>query len=206
MYQLHTQPSLTDLRRWSDELITMGYTTVRTTALATSAALRVEAAGFQMIQELVLLEHLAPRRQARPALLTRRLLVSQRPAASAVDLSAFGDRWALEPFAVGDVCAATPRHRARGAHDGDGVLTAYAISGRDGKQGFLQRLAVAPAAQRQGLGRALVADSLHWLARWRVQRVLVNTPIDNEPALQLYEANGFHRLGERLRVYERMLT
>ena len=82
-------------------------------------------------------------------------------------------------------------------------MSAYALSGRDAKQGFLQRLAVDPSHQRAGLGRALVLDSLQWLARWRVQRVLVNTPTDNYPALALYEQLGFHRLGVHLRVYER---
>ena len=49
-------------------------------------------------------------------------------------------------------------------------------------------------------------DSLQWLARWRVQRVLVNTPTDNEPALALYEQLGFQRMTERLRVYEQALA
>ena len=150
----------------------------------------------------MLLEHLAPREAPAPRLSTHRLLVGQRPAASAIDRASFGDDWALEPAAVGDVCTATPRHRSRGAGH---PLAAYAISGRDGKQGFLQRLAVAPDAQRHGVGRALVQDSLHWLARWRVQRVLVNTAVDNDAALALYERLGFQRLGERLRVYERSL-
>ncbi len=206
MYQQHTLPSLADLRRWSDELRDLGYTTVRTTALATSAGLRAETAGFHVIQELVLLEHLAPGRAAHRSVSTNRLLVTKHAAASAIDLSAFGDQWALQPLAVGDVCSATPRHRARCVDDTSGALAAYAISGRDGKQGFLQRLAVHPHAQRQGLGRALVLDSLQWSARWRVQRVLVNTPIDNEPALHLYETTGFRRLGDRLRVYEQALT
>ena len=106
---------------------------------------------------------------------------------------------------MADVRCATPRHRARLAGDGDAHLAAYAITGRDASQGFLQRLAVDPAYQRRGLGRALVLDSLQWLGRWRVRRVLVNTPTDNEAALALYEQVGFHRLPERLGVYERIL-
>lgn len=203
MYQQHRLPSLADLHRWAEELRDSGFTHMRTTALATTAAVRVESAGFHMIQDLVLLEHRAPREAPAPAATSHRLLIAQHAAASQVDRAAFGPDWALEPGAVGEVCAATPRHRGRGAGS---PLTAYAISGRDGKQGFLQRLAVAPTAQRQGLGRALVLDSLQWLGRWRVQQVLVNTPIDNAPALHLYETLGFRRLSERLRVYERALV
>ncbi len=106
---------------------------------------------------------------------------------------------------MADVRCATPRHRARLAGDADAHLAAYAITGRDAGQGFLQRLAVDPAHQRRGLGRALVLDSLQWLGRWRVRRVLVNTPTDNEAALSLYEQVGFHRLPELLGVYERVL-
>ena len=69
----------------------------------------------------------------------------------------------------------------------------------------MQRLSVSPARQRQGLGRALVLDSLEWMTRWRVQRVLVNTALDNHAALTLYQGLGFRRIGDRLRVYERML-
>ena len=203
LYHQHSLPTLTDLQRWTDRLREMGYTRVRTTALASTAALRAETAGFHAIQELVLLEHVEPKTAGAPSAATHRLLASQRAEASDIDLVAFGVDWALEPRAIGDVCAATPRHRARIAGT---PLAAYAISGRDGQQGFLQRLAVAPQAQRQGLGRSLVLDSLRWLNRWRVQRVLVNTPADNEPALALYEHIGFRRLSERLRVYERALS
>lgn len=203
MYQQHRLPSLADLHRWADELRNAGFTTVRTTALATTAALRAETAGFHMIQDLVLLEHRSPRDAPPPAAPTHRLLVAHHAAASDVDRAAFGDDWALEPRALADVCAATPRHRGRGTR---APLAGYAISGRDGKQGFLQRLAVQPTEQGRGLGRTLVLDSLQWLARWRVQQVLVNTPVDNERALHLYESLGFRRMSERLRVFERALV
>ncbi|MDP2292254.1 MAG: GNAT family N-acetyltransferase [Actinomycetota bacterium] len=204
LYQQAQLPSLTDLQQWGDRLRSLGYTTVRTTALAATAAHRAEAAGYRCIQELVLLAHVEPSRSRRiaglgPLAATHRLATDQHVAASAIDLAAFGTDWALDAHAIDGVCTATPRHRARSAGSPSG---AYAISGRDAKQGFLQRLAVHPTLQRQGLGRALVHDSLQWAARWRVQRVLVNTPVDNEPALALYEQFGFRRLGEQLRVYE----
>lgn len=202
LYHQHRLPAVADLQQWTERLREMGYTRVRTTALSGTSARLAETAGFLAIQELVLLEHVEPKMAGAPSTTTHRLLASQHDKASAIDVAAFSVTWALEPRAIGDVCAATPRHRARGAGT---PLAAYAISGRDGRQGFLQRLAVAPQAQRQGLGRSLVLDSLRWLNRWRVQRVLVNTPADNEPALALYEHIGFRRLSDRLRVYERAL-
>ena len=100
--------------------------------------------------------------------------------------------------------SATPRHRAR-AIRADSSLVAYAISGRDGKNAYIQRLAVSPDHQHQGHGTALVGDALRWMARWRVQRALVNTHVGNDAALALYHRFGFTDLADRLHVYERRI-
>lgn len=208
MYQQTLPPTSDDLERWCDALRTRGFRTVRTSALAHAASVRVETSGFHVVQRLVLLEHDHPGDAPAAVRPTTRLLVGDDLAASAVDHAAFGEEWALDPIAVGDVRHATPRHRGRATVDPtrNDAITAYAITGRDARLGFLQRLAVHPDHQRQGLGIALVHDSLRWLARWRALRVLVNTPTDNEAALALYERTGFHRLPDGLRVYERSLT
>jgi ribosomal protein S18 acetylase RimI-like enzyme len=203
MYQQIRPPTLDDLARWADELAAMGFARIRTSALAAAAAQRVELAGFHEIQELVLLQHDDPRRAPRPRPATARLLTAQQAEAARIDAAAFGSEWSLDAEAIDDVRHATPAHRARTA--GGAPFHAYAITGRDARQGFLQRLAVAPEHQGHGLGTALVLDSLRWSARWRTDRVLVNTPVDNLVALRLYERLGFHRLRDRLRVYERSL-
>ena len=48
-------------------------------------------------------------------------------------------------------------------------------------------------------------DALRWMARWRVQRALVNTHVGNEAALALYHRFGFTDLGDRLHVLERRI-
>ena len=204
MYQQHRLPSTGDLMRWSDQLLGRGFHRIRTSALAPLAAHRVEALGFHMVQELVLLEHDHPSDAPRPEMPSQRLLVAQHAAASALDHAAFGVGWSLDPEAIDEVRRATPSHRARWL--GESLPAGYALTGRDARQGFLQRLAVHPDQQGQGLGRALVSDCLRWLARWRAERVLVNTPVGNHVALRLYETSGFRRLHERLRVFERELS
>ncbi len=67
----------------------------------------------------------------------------------------------------------------------------YAITGRAGDQGYLQRLAVAAAARRTGVGRALALDGLRWLRRRGVARAVVNTQYGNDAALALYLRIGF---------------
>ena len=80
-----------------------------------------------------------------------------------------------------------------------------ALTGRAGRNGYLQRVAVDPTARRLGFGRALVADALQWLQRHDVGRTLVNTQLDNHRAVALYESCGFRRLPVGLCVLGRTL-
>lgn len=203
MYHQQRVPTVDDLQRWVDTIESRGFASIRTSALSTGTAAAVEAVGFQPVQDLALLQHDLVLRVDRPAVTLSRLREHQHAEASAVDRAAFGDDWFLDPDAIDEVRRATPHHRARSC--GGSTLAAYAVSGRDAGVGFLQRLAVHPEHQRQGLGRALVLDSLRWMTRWKVDRVLVNTPVNNAAALVLYESTGFHRLRDHLRVYERSL-
>jgi ribosomal-protein-alanine N-acetyltransferase len=90
-----------------------------------------------------------------------------------------------------DAVAATPHTRFRVAYDTDGHVVGYAVCGRAGPRGFVQRLAVDPAAQGQGIGSRLLFDGLYWMQRRRVQRAVVNTQVGNQIALQLYLKTGF---------------
>ena len=82
---------------------------------------------------------------------------------------------------------------AAGANGVTGGLIGYAITGRSGRRGYIQRLAVHPDCRGVGLGTALVTDGLRWLRRWRVRQAIVNTQFDNGRALALYERLGFAR-------------
>ncbi len=109
----------------------------------------------------------------------------------AVDHRAFPPFWQLDDSGLDEALGATPHTRYRVAVAG-GVV-GYAITGRSGHRGFLQRLAVDPGHHRQGLGAALVVDGLRWLKRWGAERVVVNTQMENGAALGLYEHLGFAR-------------
>lgn len=200
------RPSVEQVERWVDDLRERGCTHVRTGALEEAAAGAFRAAGFVEAQRLALLraDHPAPQRS--PQHRTRAMRTAADDGiAAAIDLAAFGPEWCFDPTAIGDARRATPAHRARFALGPDDRPAGYAITGRAGRHGFLQRLAVEPAAQGAGHGGALVADSLRWLRRWRVQTVLVNTEVGNEPALRLYRRCGFELLADHLLVMERAL-
>ena len=136
-----------------------------------------------------------PRRPAPPSAPAdlRRGHHADRAAVLAVDAAAFPPFWRLDGPGLDDALAATPSARFRVASDhgrADAVV-GYAVTGRPGPRGYLQRLAVHPDHQRAGLGGALVVDGLRWLRRWGAKEVLVNTQEGNEPAVRLYEALGF---------------
>lgn len=206
LYNQSQLPVPADIVTWIRELRAAGYDTVRTGALGVQAGARFERLGFEVVQSLVLLEHVAVGDASKPALerAVTRLAEHDDVEASRVDVAAFGPGWAIDRVGISDVRSATPRHRARAVRV-DGKIIAYVISGRDGRNAYIQRLAVLPALQHQGHGAALVADSLRWMARWRVQRALVNTHVGNVAALALYHRFGFTDLNDRLHVYERRI-
>ena len=207
LYNQSRLPTPSDISEWINGLRAAGYDTVRTGAVGAQVGARFERLGFEAIQSLVLLENknvgslntTSPKSSG-----VTRLATDHDHDASRVDVAAFGAGWCIDRVGIGDVRSATPRHRARAVR-ANKELIAYAISGRDGRNGYIQRLAVSPAHQHQGHGAILVTDSLRWMARWRVQRALVNTHIGNDAALALYHRLGFTDLGDRLHVYERRI-
>jgi ribosomal protein S18 acetylase RimI-like enzyme len=208
LYNQSQLPTPSDITEWISGLRTAGYDTIRTGALGAQAGARFERLGFEAIQSLVLLEKRSvgsfTTALHKSAGGVTRLATDDDHDASRVDVAAFGAGWSIDRVGIGDVRSATPRHRARAVRSNK-QLIAYAISGRDGRNGYIQRLAVAPAHQHQGHGLSLVTDSLRWMARWRVQRALVNTHIGNDAALALYHRLGFTDLSDHLHVYERRI-
>jgi ribosomal protein S18 acetylase RimI-like enzyme len=127
-----------------------------------------------------------------------------RAAVLALDDAAFEPFWRLGALGLRDALDATPVHQFRATRAND-ALTGYAITGRSGNQGYLQRIAVRPDAQRQGWGSALVADAMHWLWRHGAVRAFVNTQLENNRARALYESFGFTALPAGLAVLGRSL-
>jgi ribosomal protein S18 acetylase RimI-like enzyme len=194
-------PSVGDVRAWARRLRTEGYRRVVTSALAPREQAPFLAAGFTVHEQLHLLSHhLHPVPAAPRHVALRRMHRNDREAVLSVDAAAFGDARRFDASALDDAVAATVAGRQRVATDPEGQVTAYAVSGRSRGVGYLQRLAVAPSHHREGLGAALVVDSLRWMRRHGADEALVNTHHGNEPALALYEGLGFRLEGTSLAV------
>lgn len=194
-------PALVELAL--DRARSRGYDHVVTPALPRTEWRPYLDSGFTVREELHLLGHDLLDLPARPHLdrsaRLRRVQRRDRERVLAVDHAAFDPFWRLDADALDDAVRATPSVRFRMDASGRG----YALTGRSGDRGYVQRLAVDPAAQGHGLGTALVLDGLWWLRRWRVREALVNTQAANEGAVRLYERLGFRRRREGLAVLER---
>jgi GNAT superfamily N-acetyltransferase len=207
-----------------------GYRAVVTSAVAPADALPFIDAGFDVRERLHLLEHDLdglPPRGVEPR--SRRAWRTDREGVLALDDLAFDHFWRLGESGLREALHATPSVRFRigdwrharlspgetplaastnGGGDANGTATgpvAYAITGRAGRQGYLQRVAVHPDGRRNGWGRALVLDSLRWLRRHDTRRALVNTQWTNDAALALYLSCGFRQLPVGLCVLDRTL-
>ena len=82
----------------------------------------------------------------------------------------------------------------------EGQVQAYQISTLNPQGGHLARLAVNPAFQSRGLGRALVADLLDRFQDRGILNITVNTQYQNRASLELYNKFGFSLLEERYPV------
>jgi GNAT superfamily N-acetyltransferase len=196
------RPTVSAVHRTLEGLAARGYRSVLTSALSARDQAPFLQAGFEVHERLhLLVRDLDDLARARPVDL-RRGHQADRPAVLAVDAAAFPPFWRLDAAGLQDALAATPSARFRVAPDalGGRSVVAYAVTGRAGPRGYLQRLAVQPDAQRGGLGSALVIDGLRWLRRWGAKEVLVNTQEGNEAAVRLYEHLGFQLRTEGLAV------
>jgi ribosomal protein S18 acetylase RimI-like enzyme len=209
-------PTPAFLSRCTERLRQQGFTSVLTSAVPAEQQSTFEDAGFAVHQVLHFLAHdlhdLPP-----VTLATRRGRPADHPAVARLDRHCFDAFWALDELGLAEVLDATPVSRLRivdpealADHDGQAPAgpagpAGYAVSGRAGTFGYLQRLAVDPTAGGRGVGRALVADSLHWLRRRGARRAYVNTQVDNETALRLYRSSGFRELPTGLLILDRTL-
>ena len=182
-----------------------GFTSVVTAAVGPSERDVLEADGFAEHERLHLLRHdlrAIPDRPSREVGL-RRARRGDRPAILDVDAKTFEPFWQLDLDGLLESIHATPTARVRVIGDHD--VVGYAVTGRSGTQGYLQRLAVDPSRQGEGLGIALVADGLQWLRRRSANVCWVNTQEANAAALGLYEKLGFVPASHHLTVLRRDL-
>jgi ribosomal protein S18 acetylase RimI-like enzyme len=186
-------PSAAFVRRCLGVLAERGFTRVVTGALLPAEQHGFLRAGFEVEERLALLTHDLGELPHVPRVRTRAARPADRNQVLAVDNTAFPPFWRFDADGLDEAVAATPHARFRVVDLEQASPTAYAITGRAGRRGYVQRLAVHPDSRHRGHAQALVVDGLRWLRRWRATTAVVNTQLDNAPALSLYEQLGFRR-------------
>lgn len=142
----------------------------------------------------------APSASSGPAeVVLRDLVVADVPALDVLERELFGaGAWSAQSLAEEIV---GPGRWYVGA-EVDHVLVGYAGLWFDGEDVQVMTIGTAVRQQGRGVGRVLL-DAL--VARARTlgaASVLLEVRVDNEPALRLYTAAGFERLGRRRGYYQ----
>jgi ribosomal protein S18 acetylase RimI-like enzyme len=159
--------------------------------------------GFENRQQIVLLEWRglagqASAKQEAGGIRIRKMTQADLPAVEKTDAVSFDPLWhnPLETLQR----AFTQAWYTTVAENEDGII-GYQLSTGGGQRAHLARLAVHPAVQGKGAGRALLSDLFSHLTYSGISRLSVNTQSDNKASLSLYQRMGFVRTGEQYPVY-----
>lgn len=159
------------------------------------ASQRLPAHGFGLLAKVITLakgDRALPQRHAADVLV-RPATAADIPSVIAVDRVAFTPHWWHSADTI----------RRRGAlsacfvvAEADEQILGYLEAERQPYAAHVNRIAVAPERQAQGIGSALLAHALCSLWRSGVAQVTLNTQGDNVASLRLYRRFGFEPTGD----------
>jgi ribosomal-protein-alanine N-acetyltransferase len=170
-----------------------------------------QAAGFERTHDVVVLRRSleAPRSTNghEPPVMVRAATVrAAEPrdynAIIETDAAAFASPWRLSPAMLQ---AAMKQADHLSVVVSEGRVVGYQLTTASQGTAHLARLAVIPEAQGQGIGAALVAETVEHYRRRGGREITVNTQHNNATSLAVYRRLGFEFTGARLPVYQKML-
>jgi ribosomal-protein-alanine N-acetyltransferase len=126
------------------------------------------------------------------------------PALAALERELFPDDAWSEPTWWAEL-AGRPRRDylvLEGAGGAEGAIDGYAGLDLGGEVADLMTMAVAPAAQRHGLGRRLLDELVRRASGDGAAYLMLEVRDDNVAARRLYESRGFELLTTRRRYYQ----
>jgi ribosomal protein S18 acetylase RimI-like enzyme len=183
-----------------EEIARAGGATVAAIAMQPWFQQVLAASGFENRQQIVMLEWQYQPWTSREAnsIRIRQMTEVDLPEVVKTDNASFDPLWhnSLETLqrAFSQSLLATVAESANG-------IVGYQLATGHGQRAHLARLAVHPAIQGRGAGRALLSDLFGKLTNTGVTHLSVNTQSDNNASLSLYKKMGFHRTGEEYPVY-----
>lgn len=93
------------------------------------------------------------------------------------------------------------RHYCRVIENKDGSVVGHALLSIVLDEATILNIAIAPHAQRNGLGRYLMNDLLSYATKQECREVYLEVRQSNESALCLYRSLGFNEIGLRANYY-----
>jgi len=166
--------------------------------LPLSAQRSWQQAGFQQYIDLALMRKSLDKAESSPD-----HLVVEKPDTDiadllAIDTVAFPPFWRFNRGALEEAISATSRSTTLVILGSSGEPIAYAIVGFGSAIAYLQRVAVHPEWQGHGMGRSLIRVVSRKARSSGARVLLLNTQLDNDSAMSLYEDEGFVTLPEPL--------
>jgi ribosomal protein S18 acetylase RimI-like enzyme len=160
--------------------------------------------GFEQTHEVIFLKWMdrpLPSAGTIPGRI-RRMESSDLSIVHELDREAFDPIWRNSRRALQEAFSGSSYATVVESHD---QVLGYQISTVSPLGAHIARLAVSPDRQGQGLGGALVRDTVERFTASGVPQVTVNTQSDNLRSLDLYHRLGFRPTGQRFPVLEKEL-
>ena len=160
----------------------------------------LEASGFENHQSIVMLEWSYQPWAAREAddLRIRKMTEADLSNVTFVDGASFDPLWHNSQETLRR--ALRQSLFATVVEDKNSIV-GYQMTTGTGTRAHLARLAVHPARQGHGVGKALLGNLFEQLVQNGYLKLTVNTQSDNQTSLSLYKKMGFIRTGEAYPVY-----
>ncbi len=179
-------------------LLSLGAPSVLSPPLPESTQRVWKTAGFTVHTELALMRATLEDRIPTTDHLVVQATVEELDDMLDIDQAAFDEFWQFDRLGLMEAVEATGRSEIYVIRGSEGRAIAYAVIGFGHAISYLQRAAVSPEWQGNGMGRSLVRAVMRRAQASGARAILLNTQFDNERAISLYRSEGFTVLPDPL--------
>ena len=127
----------------------------------------------------------------------RRMLEADLPCVESIEKESFSNPWSIDSVQK----AMQNSENVYLVADIDGRVVGYAGFWCSFESADLCNIAVAPGFRRRGVAVAILQEAFQLLAEKDVQKILLEVRCSNEPAILLYQREGFEILTIRKEYY-----
>lgn len=124
-------------------------------------------------------------------------------AMAAIEQDCFSDPWSEESFGQMMSLSAARSITVWAENEGEQLLAGYLLAFALPPEAEIANIAVAPAFQRRGVGRALMDEGLRSLREEGCDSFFLEVRESNLAAQALYRRLGFVEIGRRKRYYQK---